>query len=90
MSNSVEDIKAKFAEEKKQLLARQKVEIAKFTKSSRKHENRRKTIIGSVLLKRVDANSKNVIDFLKAQLSTLNERDKALYPELFTTPPQNP
>lgn len=89
MSNNVDDIKAKYAEERKQLLARQKAEIAKFTKSERKHENRRKVIIGSALLKTVNGKSKNVIEFLRAQLMTLAEKDKALYPELFApiTPP---
>ena len=83
MTNNVEALKAKLAEEKKQLIERQKNEKAKFTKATRKQLNRKKIILGSVLLKRIEANSKNVIEFAKAQLATLSEKDKALFPELF-------
>lgn len=88
MNNNAEALKAKFAEEKKQLIERQKNEKAKFTKSTRKQLNRKKIILGSVMLKRIEANSKNTIEFAKAQLSTLSEKDKALFPELF--PPVTP
>lgn len=90
MSNDVKELKAKFAEEKKQLIARQKAEKAKFSKAASKQLNRKKIILGSVMLKRIEANAKNVVEFAKAQLSTLSDKDKALFPELFLTPLQNP
>jgi hypothetical protein len=91
MTTNNETLKAKFAEEKKQLLARQKAEKAKFSKAASKQLNRKKIILGSVILKRIEANAKNVVEFAKAQLSTLSDKDKALFPELFaiTTPEPN-
>jgi hypothetical protein len=91
MTSNVATLKAKFAEEKKQLIERQKTEKAKFTKATRKQLNRKKIILGSVMLKRIEANAKNVVEFAKAQLSTLSEKDKALFPELFpvVTPDSN-
>ena len=42
MTTDVKELKAKFAEEKKQLLARQKTEKAKFSKAASKQLNRKK------------------------------------------------
>ena len=91
MTTNNEALKVKFAEEKKQLLARQKAEKAKFSKAASKQLNRKKIILGSVMLKRIEANSKGVIDFSRTLLSTLSDKDKALFPELFaiTTPEPN-
>lgn len=77
------ELKAKFELEKKQLLERQKNEKAKFSKIASKQLNRKKIILGSVMLKRIQANAKNVMDFTRSQLSSLSEKDKALFPELF-------
>lgn len=84
MTTDVEALKEKFAEEKKQLIERQKAEKAKFSKAASKQLNRKKIILGSILLKHVAGKSKNVTEFLRGQLSTLNEKDKALFPELFS------
>lgn len=84
MTTDAEALKEKFAEEKRQLIERQKAEKAKFSKAASKQLNRKKIILGSILLKHVAGKSKNVTEFLRGQLSILNEKDKALFPELFS------
>jgi hypothetical protein len=80
-----DELKAKLAKEKKQLLERQKDKLAKFDKSVRKSQNRKKIILGAVVLKLIAiASHKNLANYLKTHLNHLSAAEKELFPELFT------
>jgi hypothetical protein len=78
-----DELKAKLELEKKQLAERQKTKLAKFDKSARKIQTRKKIILGSIVLKLISTGNKNFVEYLRKNLSSLKTNEKELFPEIF-------
>jgi hypothetical protein len=84
-----DELRVKLELEKKQLAERQKAKLAKFDKSARKIQTRKKIILGSIVLKLISTDNKNFVEYLRKNLSSLKANEKELFPEIFKIVPES-